>query len=265
MLLGATWLVLMLMYSPLASAEPENESELQAVHAELKALREEQNAVREELVQLKKMLMELQKTDSSQAKSVTPPVTPSLPMEMMISGSPYLGSKDAPVVLIEFTDYQCPFCRRHFEQTHPRLITELVDTGKLRIVMKEFPIQKLHPLAPRVSMAAQCADEQQKYWPMHDLLFQNQTRVSMGDLKAFAASVGIDTARFVTCMEEGRAASRIRSDFDLGVSAGVRGTPFFFIGALDPANPGTVRVERYLYGAQPFDAFAREIQFFLNR
>lgn len=245
----------------MALAEDDNQFEL--IQSELQALQQGQTAVQQELTEIKQMLMALQKPDSGQAEAAKPPSEPPLPMAMTVTGSPYLGHDDAPVVLIEFTDYQCPFCRRHFEQTHPRLITEFVDTGKLKIVLKEFPLQKLHPLAPRAAMAAQCAGDQQQYWPMHDLLFQNQTGVSMADLEAYATSLKLDTPRFLTCMEQGRPAPQIRADFELGVSAGVRGTPFFYIGPLDETTPDVVTVERYLHGAHPYETFQQVIEGFL--
>ncbi|UTW12192.1 DsbA family protein [Marinobacterium rhizophilum] len=246
------------------TAQAETVDELQSIRAELQALQQGQTAVQQELTEIKQMLMALQKPDSGQAEAAKPPSEPPLPMAMTVTGSPYLGQDDAPVVLIEFTDYQCPFCRRHFEQAHPRLIKEFVDTGKLKIVLKEFPLQKLHPLAPRAAMAAQCAGDQQQYWSMHDLLFQNQTRMSMEDLESFATSLELDTARFLECMEQGQYAPQIRADFDLGVSAGVRGTPFFYIGPLDQTTPGVVTVERFLYGAQPYETFAQMIEGFLS-
>ncbi|MGQ7960131.1 thioredoxin domain-containing protein [Pseudomonas sp. SP16.1] len=261
--LAARIFILILACASGVAAQAEAADELDAIRSQLQALQEGQAAVQRELSEIKRLLTAQPKPGNDQVTATQPPAEPPLPMAMNIAGSPYLGREDAPVVLIEFTDYQCPFCRRHFEQTHPRLIKEFVDTGKLKIVLKEFPLQKLHPLAPRAAMAAQCAGDQQQYWPMHDLLFQNQTGVSMADLESYATSLKLDTPRFLNCMEQGRSAPQIRADFELGVSAGVRGTPFFYFGALDKTTPDVVTVERYLYGAHPYETFQQVIEGFI--
>ncbi|GGO80119.1 thioredoxin [Marinobacterium nitratireducens] len=235
--------------------------------ADVQELRKEQSAIKQDLLEIKRLLDEISAEENDSIKVETAkklPDKPLLPITMDISSSPFLGKEDAPVVLIEFTDYQCPFCRRHFEQTYPRLVKEFVETGKLKIVLKEFPIQKLHPVAPRVAMAAQCAGGQGQYWAMHDLLFQNQRRTSIEDLEGLARSLSIDTVRFRQCLEQGEYAHQIRADFDLGVSAEVRGTPFFFIGPFNQEEPGQVTVEKYLYGAHSFDAFKRSIDSYLD-
>jgi protein-disulfide isomerase len=263
-MLTSLW-VLSLLLSGLSPAQAlaDSETEFTAIKAELQLLQKGQVAVQQELIEIKRMLGAIQETDRQGESARRPPAEPPLPMAMEIAGSPFLGQEDAPVVLIEFTDYQCPFCRRHFEQTQQQLLKSFVDTGKLKYVLKEFPLQKLHPLAPRTAMAAQCAGDQQQYWSMHALLFQNQTSVGMDDLKAFADSLDLDSERFMNCMEEGRFAERIRADFDLGVSAGVRGTPFFYLGRVDETAPDVVTVERYLYGAQPYETFQQVIEGFL--
>ncbi|NVK39852.1 MAG: DsbA family protein [Oceanospirillaceae bacterium] len=251
---------LCLTYTGIIQAD--TETEVKGLKSDIKALQEEQLAIKQELLEIKRMLSAEEPSNKSEKKA---PAEPPLPITMNTIGSPFMGQEDAPVVLIEFTDYQCPFCRRHFEQTYPRLVKEFVETGKLKIVLKEFPIQKLHPVAPRMAMAAQCAGGQEQYWPMHDLLFQNQRKTRMEDLEDFAQALDLDTVRFRQCMEQGEYAHQIRADFDLGVSAGVRGTPFFFIGPLNKDEPGRVTVEHYLYGAQSYGAFKQSIEAYLDK
>lgn len=248
-----------------ARAHTEPQDEMQAIRIELQSLQQEQSALRQELTEIKKLLLSHKQPGTAEVKAEKPSAEPPLPMEMPIGESPFLGDQNAPVVLFEFTDYHCPFCRQHVEQTYPRLVKEYVDTGKLKIVLKEFPIQKLHPQAARAAMAAQCAGGQNQYWPMHDLLFQNQARTSMEDMASFASSLQLDKTRFLDCMEQGQYAAQIRADFELGVSAGVRGTPFFYIGPQDSNTPGMITVASYLYGAHSYETFAQVIDSYLNK
>lgn len=240
------------------STQAETQDELQAIRSELRA-------VQQELADMKRLLLSQKEMKTTEVKAATPPADPPLPIQMPIGESPFLGEEDAPVVLFEFTDYHCPFCRQHVEQTYPRLVKEYVETGKLKIVLKEFPIQKLHPQAARAAMAAQCAGGQNQYWPMHDLLFKHQARTSMEDMASFASSLKLDKTRFIECMEQGQYAAQIRADFNLGVSAGVRGTPFFFFGAQDHQAPGKITVNRYLYGAHSYETFVQVIDGYLNK
>lgn len=259
---GLMTALLLTAFVPLPSswavAQTDAEDELQSILTQLQA-------VQQELADIKQLLQNQQTPQTTGVKAATPPAEPPLPMEMPIGESPFLGNKDAPVVLFEFTDYHCPFCRQHVEQTYPRLVKEYVETGKLKIVLKEFPIQKLHPQAARAAMAAQCAGGQNQYWPMHDLLFKHQARTSMEDMASFASSLTLDKTRFIECMEQGQYAAQIRADFDLGVSAGVRGTPFFFFGAQDHQAPGKITVNRYLYGAHSYETFVQVIDGYLHK
>ena len=92
---------------------------------------------------------------------------------MATAGEPSLGKPDAPLTLVEFSDYQCPFCRRFFEQTLPALKSKYIDAGQLRYVFRDFPLDQIHPQARQAAESVHCAAEQGKYWEMHDLLFQS--------------------------------------------------------------------------------------------
>ncbi|WP_020680069.1 DsbA family protein [Marinobacterium rhizophilum] len=258
-------LVALTLFSSIpAGADEDSES----FRSELRALSEGQQRMQQELLEIKALLEVMPQHQQPPQESTTakaPPKEPPLPMQMTINGSPFLGREDAPVVLIEFTDYQCPFCRRHFSTNFPLLVKDYVETGKIKIVLKEFPLQKLHPQAVRMAMAAQCAGDQNRYWQMHDKLFNNPSRKNMADMEAFAADLELDGAKFMSCMTQGDYGYQIKADFDLGVSAGVRGTPFFFIGPLNQAEPDRVMVEQYLYGAQPYSEFRRVIEAMLKK
>ena len=109
-------------------------------------------------------------------------------------GAPSRGKADARVTIVEFTDYQCPFCSRYVRETYPQLDKEYVQTGKVKYVLRDLPLEAIHPLAMKAAEAAHCAGEQGKYWEMHDRLFANQTELARTDLAKHAQALGLDAA-----------------------------------------------------------------------
>ncbi len=181
------------------------------------------------------------------------------PQDLTIVDAPYLGQPDAVVTLIEFTDYQCPFCRRHNTQTKPQLIKDYVETGKLKYVLREFPLAQIHPQATKAAEAALCAGDQDKYWDMNALFFANQRKLKPTDLLAYAGDLGLDMARFSACLDDGKHAKRVQSDLQAGIKAGVRGTPSFFLGLTDPSDSTKIKATKVLRGAQPYSVFKQAI------
>jgi protein-disulfide isomerase len=147
-----------------------------------------------------------------------------------------MGRADAPVVVTEFSDYQCPACSTIEQQVIPDLIEQYVDTGKVRFVYREYPLDSLHPNARKASEAAVCAGEQGNYWEMHEKLFASQAEwgEQVQDptdfFKAYAAELGFDTEAFDQCLDSGDAAVVVQGEVLAGQSLGVNATPFFFIG-----------------------------------
>ncbi len=174
-----------------------------------------------------------------------------------IGAGPALGSSDAPLTLIEFSDYQCPFCRKFVDATLPELKKQYVESGKLRIIYRDFPLEQLHPQARTAAVAARCAGEQGKYWPMHDVLFQNQDALMPDRLRGYAERVGADGQAFQTCLESGKYDEAIQKDYADGMAAGVRGTPSFVLGKTRP--DGTV-AGLLIVGAHPAQDFRQEIE-----
>jgi len=173
--------------------------------------------------------------------------TPSpAPVKVEIDDDDVLGSEDAPVTMIEFSDYECPFCARYFTQTYDQIKKTYVDTGKVKIVFRDFPLS-FHPKAQKAAEAAECAGEQGKYWEMHDKLFENQQTLDIISLKRYANEIGLNIAEFSPCLDSGQMAAEVKKDFSDGQAAGVRGTPAFFING------------RLISGAQPFSAFQQAI------
>lgn len=190
--------------------------------------------------------------------------TPSSPVvaKVSLSGNPMLGKSDAPITLIEFSDYQCPFCQRFFQTTLPALRTEYIDRGKVRYVFRDFPIDQIHPHARKAAEAAHCAGEQGKYWEMHDVLFQNQPALEIDKLKAYARSLQLDATAFDACLEQNKYTAEVQKDYADGVTAGVRGTPGFFVGKTgsDDTIQGTL-----ISGAQPLAVFRQAIEGLLRK
>lgn len=165
---------------------------------------------------------------------------------------PALGRAEAPVVIVEFSDFQCPYCARFAQQTFPQLKREYIDTGKVRLVFRDFPLS-FHQNAALAAEAAQCAHEQGRFWEYHDRLFAGQGEWSgsanAGQVFAgYAEGLGLDGARFRECLSSKRYAAEVQKDFNDGKGYGVTGTPTFFINGVK------------LVGAQPFSAFQQAIE-----
>lgn len=145
-----------------------------------------------------------------------------------------IGSDSAPVEIIEYGDYQCPGCASFDIVTFPDVKDRLVATGKARFIYRDFPLDNIHQHARLAAHAAACADEQGKYWQMHQLLFQGQPDWSSGNaariIRGYAEAASLDIARYSECMESARYAGRIQASYEQGVALGVGGTPMFLIG-----------------------------------
>jgi protein-disulfide isomerase len=168
----------------------------------------------------------------------------------------FKGERTAKLTLIEFSDYQCPFCARYVRDTYPQIEKEYIETGKLRYVFLDLPLESIHKLAFKAAEAANCAGAQGKYWEMHDRLFENQK--TLEPWTAHAEAVGLDVAAFEACLVAGGQAEEIRRDMAEARKAGITGTPGFFLAYTD-AKTSTVRTVASLKGAQPFAAFKAEI------
>ena len=185
-------------------------------------------------------------------------------IELATLGAPYLGEDTAPLTLLEFTDYQCPYCRRHAINTLPRLISEYVQKGKLRYVVREMPVEGNHPQAAKAAEAALCAHDQGRYWDMHDTLFANPDRMLLDELKQHAEALGLDVIRFDNCLDVGEKRSRVLDDIKAGKQAGMRGTPAFFLGPTPPSDEGVFLVTEIIHGAESYEELARRIDTLLN-
>ena len=187
------------------------------------------------------------------------PTQPTQPIKISLDDDPVRGNPDAPITILEFSDFQCPFCARFYVQTLPSIKEEYIDTGKVNFVYRDFPIQSIHPNALPAAVAAECANEQGKYWEYHDILFEKQnswakldTDTLISTFSQYANDVGLKEDQFGSCLETGKYLEEIQHDLNDGRSYDITGTPGFFIGN---EEIGFVKVS----GAQPFESFKRVI------
>jgi protein-disulfide isomerase len=178
-----------------------------------------------------------------------------------ISGAPALGPDDAVVTLVEFSDYECPFCIRHFQQTMPQIQANFINTGRIRYVFRDYPIDELHPQAIRAHEVARCALEQDpgKYWNLHRTLFSAPGTHTKDTLDARARDAGLDTEALQSCVASGRVTAGIRAGAKQAESLGADGTPAFFVGLRD-RDTNEVRVLQSIKGAHPYTTFAQAIE-----
>lgn len=153
---------------------------------------------------------------------------PTTTAEVATPDDPALGPADAKVTVVEFADYQCPFCRQAFP-TFRQLMNKFGD--RVRFQIRDYPVIELHPDAENAAEAAECAWEQgaDHYWAYHDRLYLNQSALSVASLKAYATTVGLDRQQFDDCLDGGAKSSEVEADYVAGLAAGVRGTPTFFV------------------------------------
>jgi protein-disulfide isomerase len=187
------------------------------------------------------------------------------PVRISIDNDPIIGNPDAPITIVEFSDFQCPFCARFHTQTLPLILEEYIEQGKVKLVFRDFPIQSIHPNALPAAVAAECANDQNKFREMHDMLFEKQTDWNkletvdaLSMFSQYASGMQLDEELFDSCLTSGKHISEIKKDLDDGRDYGVSGTPGFFVG-----NDQIGFVE--LKGAQPFESFKKIIDAQLDR
>lgn len=190
----------------------------------------------------------------SGAVSTGEPAEAPVPTGNLADDDVVLGSPSAPVTIVEFGDYQCPFCARFYKEVEPKLRDEYIKTGKAKMVYRDFAF--LGAESQGAALASQCAAEQGKFWAYHDKLFdaetadgqENNGNLSADFFKSAASALGLDRAKFDSCMSAQKYKSEVEKDYNDGVAAGVRGTPATFIGG------------KMISGAAPYATFQAEIE-----
>ncbi len=243
-----------LLSTPLRAQQDPMRQELNALQKQMDDLRETQKSVQKDLQEIKAFLQ------GRAAPSNLPPTN----LTVSVDDNPFKGDKNAKLTLIEFSDYQCPFCARHFRETLPQLEREYINTGKVKYVFRDFPLESIHREAFKAAEAANCAGEQGKYWEMHDRLFQNQNQLGVAELPKHAQVIGLSLPAFQQCLNSGKQAAEIRKDMEDGQRAGVNGTPTFFLGVQD-SDGQNVKALRMIVGAQPHAQFKEAIESALSQ
>jgi protein-disulfide isomerase len=162
------------------------------------------------------------------------------------------GSKNAKVAIVEFSDFQCPYCGRFANETLPQLKRDFIDAGAAVFIYRDNPLESIHPFAMKASAAAECADQQGKYWEMHDAIFSQQRELTDTSLVDRARALHLDDATFSKCLEGG-ALARIKQDQAEAGRLGVQSTPVFLIGHID--SKGTIKATKRINGAAPYETF----------
>lgn len=244
--------------SPVFAEPPSSDSGTAEILQKLQDIQKEVKALRSEMGQLRQAVTEIHRT------AVVPPTTaPPPPVTAQVrleDDDPVLGTQEAAVGMVEFSDYECPFCQRFFTQTFPKLKETYIDTGKVQYVFRDFPLA-FHTKAKDAAVAAKCAGKQDAYWKMHNALFANQRRLSPDLYKELAQTLALNVDEFLGCLQQAELASDVDQDTAYGQSLGVRGTPTFFIGRMQDGQ--LVEAQR-ISGAQPFSTFAQAIDALLK-
>jgi len=159
-----------------------------------------------------------------------------------------LGDPKAPVTLIEYGDYQCPFCGKMFQETEKKLREEYIKTNKVQMVYRDFPLDSIHPFARLAAEAANCAKDQGKFWLYHDTLFEKQSQIPSMDFGKIANELGLSEVVFQKCVTEGKYKDKVEQDLQGGIAIGVNSTPTTFVNG------------QALVGAQPYESFKAVIE-----
>jgi len=177
-----------------------------------------------------------------------------------VAGKNTLGKADAPLTLVEFTDYQCPFCQQFHNGAYPQIKANFIDTGKVRYVSKDFPLD-FHAHAKRAAVAARCAGEQNKFWEFRHILIVNADQLDGEKIYNHAKTANVDVPKLRACVDSNKYAKDVEKDMAEGMSAGVNGTPSFVLGRVEKDKLIGVR----LVGAMPYNQFEAKINEFLEQ
>jgi protein-disulfide isomerase len=237
--------LIILLYSQTGCQESQD---IGGIRKELKELVKVEKSIQKDLQDIKTVLQATRQAPS-----------PSEPQNVVlnIDKAPFKGDQDAKLTLIEFSDYQCPFCARHIRETFPQLDSNYIKTGKVKYVFKDFPLD-FHQNAFKAAEAANCAGDEGKFWEMHDVLFKNQGNLAIEAIVGYAETLELDMSKFRQCLDSGKYANDIKKEIETGQRAGVTGTPSFFLGVTTPKDPN-VKVVKFIRGAQSYNNFKEAI------
>jgi protein-disulfide isomerase len=185
-----------------------------------------------------------------------------LPNEpIALEGAPILGSAAAKVAIIEFSDFECPFCGQFSRDVLPSLRATYIDTGRVKLAFRHLPLVAIHPRAAAAAEAAECAARQGGFWELHDAFFADPKKLQDADIAAHARRIGLDEAAFSECVKSEATSDRVRADLQLARAVNLKGTPAFLLGVVEA--DGRVQVLETVSGAQPVEAFSDRLDVML--
>ena len=213
------------------------------------------DAILKELREIKQLLARPQQQQAQAA--------PQAPQNMKVKGDAIyvLGKSDAPLTMVEFTDYQCPFCGRFETTTFHEIKRNYIDTGKLRLIVRDLPLSDMHPFALKAAQSVHCAGDQGKFWEMKELVFKNQSKLDGDSLAGYAKDLSLNGDTFKSCMADGKHLKEIGDEAKYAQSLGITGTPTFIIGK----SAGDSVEGKVIVGAQPLAAFEAVIDEMLGK
>ena len=212
--------------------------------------RQQAEEILKELRQIRQLLEKQQP-----AKTPAPQEEQVIRAKLNLEGVAMLGSKNAPFTMVEYTDYQCPFCQRFHVTTFAELKKNYIDTGKVRFYSRDLPLD-FHPNAMRAAQAGRCAGEQGQFWKLRDVMAANPDKLDMNSILAFAADLKMDGNALRACVESGKYKNAVQTDVMEAMKIGANGTPSFLIGK---STPDGVDGE-LMVGAQPYSEFDKKLR-----
>ncbi len=249
---GLVFLIMFCAQFSFGQQRPTSE-ELKVIRKDVETIKENQVAIEKEIKEIRDLVRSGQRPQPAEPQALQP-----RDIVLSIDDDPLKGDRNARLVLIEFADFQCPFCARYFRETFPEIEKDYIKPGKLKYVFRDFPVTAVHKAALEAAEAAGCALDQGKFWEMHDKLFANQSALERSNLVQHAQAIGLDVPKFQQCLESGKYITEVRKDFADAQQAGMKATPTFFLGLIEP-NSAKVTVVAVITGAKPYATFKAAI------
>lgn len=231
-------------------AAPQAGEDITALKKDVQQLKTQQQQILDRLDELKKLL-------SGRVGAASTAPTIKAPDVMSVQGEPFRGDASSLVAIIEYGDFECPFCRHFQHDVYPQVLDDYIKAGKVKYFYRDMPLP-FHQHALPAALAARCAGEQGKYWEMYDSLFADKLASTSAEIDDQAKGLGLDTAKLDTCVNSDRFAAAIHRNVDEASKMQIRGTPTFLIGTMSPGSD-LVNIKTTVIGAQPFEAFKAAI------
>jgi protein-disulfide isomerase len=216
---------------------------------ELEELKLGQQAIRKDIQEIKALL-------SQKAPAQAAPEVNVKGVELEFGNNPIRGNSDSKLIMVDITDYQCPYCGRYARETFPEIMKQYVYSGKIRYTILDQPLP-MHKMAPKAAEASHCANDQGKFWEIHDAMMSKQDLLN--NLSLIGSSLNLDQAKFDECLNTNKYAEMVNKSVNLVNKMGISGVPGFILAMSDPQNPKKAKGISFIRGAQPLSSFQTEL------